>query len=75
MKPKILPLSFYDITVKPKEDGLKNVLFRIDQSGQFVGFDWGFANFEQGQFEELSQDGRTAKVVKWAEMADPQLIL
>jgi hypothetical protein len=77
MKPKILPLSFYDTTVTPKEPGLKNVLFRIEfeQTGQLIGFDWGYANFEKGKFEELLQEKRRAKVVKWAEMPDPQLIL
>lgn len=77
MKPRILPISFYDTTVLPKEPGLKTVLFRIEfeETGRFIGFDWGFANYENGVFEELNQEKRRAKVVKWAEMPDPQLIL
>lgn len=77
MKGKILALEFYPHTHKPKEPGLKMVLFRIDQRGtdNLIGFDYGFANFENDEFEEMGDENRRAWVVKWAEMPNPQLLL
>jgi hypothetical protein len=77
MKPKILPISFLDHTISPKEPGLKHVLFRIEdiKTADFIAYDWGYANFENGKWEILTVENRIAKVVKWAEMPNPQLIL
>ncbi len=75
MKPRILHISFFDNSIRPSTDGLKHVLFRIEQNGQLIGFDWGYANFENGAWEELTVENRLARVIKWAEIPDPQLIL
>lgn len=77
MKGKILALEFFTYEHKPKEPGLKFVLFRLDDraTGKLVGFDYGFANFENDAFEEMGDQHRRAWVVKWAEMPNPQLIL
>jgi hypothetical protein len=77
MKGKILALEFFPHTHKPKEPGLKWVLFRIDDrdSGKLIGFDYGFANFDNDNFEEMGDQHRRAWVVKWAEQPNPQLIL
>lgn len=77
MKPKILPLSFNDYSVAPKEPGLKHVLFRIEdiKTADFIAFDWGYANFEDGKWEQLIVENRLATVVKWSEIPDPQSIL
>lgn len=76
MKPKILPLEFHDYTVLPKSPGLKFVLFRIEDKGKLIGFDYGFANFENGIFEQVA-DGQsviTTKVIKWCTLPDPKLL-
>jgi hypothetical protein len=77
MKPKILTLPFNDCSISPKEPGLRHVLSRIEdiKTSDFIAFDWGYANFEQGKWEILTVENRIAKVVKWAEVPDPQLIL
>lgn len=77
MKGKILALEFFSHTHKPQKDGLKFVLFRLDEreSGKLIGFDYGFANFENDNFEEMGDEQRRAWVVKWAEMPDPQLLM
>jgi hypothetical protein len=77
MKPRILPISFFDNSIRPSSDGLKHVLFRIEDKStcELIGFDWGYANFENDKWEELTVENRLARVVKWAEIPDPQLIL
>jgi hypothetical protein len=77
MKGKILALEFFPHTYKPKEAGLKWVLFRIDDrsTGNLIGFDYGFANFENDTFEEMGDESRRAWVVKWAEQPSPQLLM
>lgn len=77
MKPRTLTISFFDYSIDPKSDGLKHVLFRIEDqtTGQFIAFDWGYANFEDGKWEQLIVENRLATVVKWSEIPDPQSIL
>lgn len=77
MKPKILPLSYYDYSISPKQPGLKHVLFRIEdiKTADFIAYDWGYASFEEGKWEILTVENRVAKVVKWSEIPDPHLVL
>lgn len=72
---KPLLLEFRDKSNKPSEDGLKLVLFQLFRDGKMIGFDYGFANFENKEFENIENDGATAMVIKWAEMPNPQLLL
>lgn len=69
-----LVLDFRTADDPPKEDGLKLACFKIKEEGKLIGHDWGFANFENGEFECLEEGGRTATVVKWAEMPTTKLL-
>lgn len=71
---KPLILNFFDRSVKPSEKGLKHVLFQLWKEGKMIGFEWGFMEFD-GEFDNLEQDGVTARVFKWAEMPNPKLLL
>jgi hypothetical protein len=77
MKGKPLVLEFFDYTVKPQTNGMKHVLYRIDEisSGKLIGYDFGFDiyNGEFGVIENLPSDKR-AWVVKWAEIPNPKLL-
>lgn len=77
MRPRVLQIHYYDLSNRPSSNGLKHVLFRIEDrdTGQFIGFDWGYANFEDGKWEQLIVENRLATVVKWSEIPDPQSIL
>lgn len=77
MKGKMLAFEFFSYMQKPQKEGLKFVLFRLDErkSEKLIGFDYGFANFENNTFEEMGDEQRRAWVVKWAEMPDPQLLM
>ena len=74
MSRKILPLEFFDYSQLPKKEGLKFAMFRLEKDGKLMGFEWGFTNFVGGIFEDISTEGVNAKVVKWAEQPNPQLL-
>lgn len=69
-----LVLDFKDADDLPKEEGLKIACFKILEGCKIIGHDWGFASFESGEFEQLEDGGRVAKVVKWAEMPNTKLL-
>lgn len=77
MKGKILPVEFFTYDLTPKEPGLKFVIFRIEdrETGKMIGFDFGFAEFKDGKFEEMGDEQRRAWVVRWAEQPDPHIVL
>lgn len=72
---KPLLLEFFDRSVKPHQDGLKHVLFQLFKDDKMIGFDWGYAESKEGEFENLKQGEVTARVVKWCRMPNPQLVL
>lgn len=71
MSKKILPLEFHDFTEKPKKPGMKFVMFRLEKGSMMIGFEWGFANFENGEFEIITTEGISARVVRWANLPNP----
>jgi len=72
---KPILFQFHPSTDLPGSDGLKMVLFKLSKDDQFIGYDWGFANFRSGAFEVLEYEGKFCKVVGWAELPNPQLLL
>lgn len=75
MKESKLVLTFFDIEQLPETEGLKFALFRIERKGNMIGFDWGYANYENGIFEKLDQGDVTGSVVKWCELPRPEVLL
>ncbi len=74
MKGKPLVLEFFDYTVKPEKHGMKHVLYRIDDNkGNLIGYDFGFDNYD-GEFGTITEIGKKAWVVKWAEIPNPKLL-
>lgn len=73
-----LVLEFKEASELPTEDGLKFCVFRIVDSfidgGEFIGYDYGFANFNNGEFEELQDAGMFGTVVKWCELPNTKLL-
>ncbi len=76
MSKKILPLEFHDYASLPKDEGLKMVMFRLEdtETTKLIGYDWGFANFSNGEFEVMETDGVKAWVVKWAVLPHPKIL-
>lgn len=70
-----LVLEFFDASQLPQSQGLKFALFKIEQNGKMIGFDWGYANFENETFEKLNQGEVTGTVVKWCELPRPEVLL
>lgn len=69
-----LVLDFRTTDDPPKKEGMKLACFKIQEGSKTIGHDWGFANFENGEFENLEEGGRTATVVKWAELPNTKLL-
>jgi hypothetical protein len=73
---KPLLLQFHDIHFLPKEEGLKFVLFKLTQDDKMLGFDYGFADFKDGQFENVGGDGApVCTVVRWTNLPSPMMLL
>lgn len=69
-----LVLEFREAADIPKEDGLKFAVFKIENGKKVVGHDYGFANYENGEFEKLQDSGMTGTVVKWCELPNTKLL-
>lgn len=69
-----LVLEFRAADDLPKEEGLKLACFKIQEGKKVIGHDWGFADFSNGEFDTLQDNGRTATVVKWAEMPTTKIL-
>lgn len=69
-----LVLEFRSVEDAPKEDGLKFAVFKILQYDKVIGHDWGFANYEGGEFEKLEEGIMTGIVVKWAELPTTKIL-
>lgn len=69
-----LVLEFRLVDDPPKEEGLKLACFQIWGNGKMIGHDWGFANYENGQFEKLEDSGMIGTVVKWCELPNTKLL-
>lgn len=69
-----LVLEFRTVDDLPSEDGLKLACFKIEGNGKMIGHDWGFANFENGEFEKLEDSGMIGTVVKWSELPNTKLL-
>lgn len=74
MTGKKLLLEFYDYAETPKTEGMKFVVFRVDRGGRLVGYEYGFAQFENGEFQPLEPGEYETKVVKWCELPNTQLL-
>jgi hypothetical protein len=73
---KPLLLQFHDIHFLPKEEGLKFVLFKLTEGDKILGFDYGFADFKDGQFEKVGgHDRPLCTVVRWCSLPSPMLLL
>lgn len=73
---KPLLLQFHDIHHKPTEEGLKFVLFKLTEGDKVLGHDYGFADFKDGQFENVGgADAPLCTVVKWTSLPSPMLLL
>lgn len=74
MTGKPLVYEFFDYTKKPHKEGIKHVLYRIDdKEGKLIGFDFGYDNYD-GQFGTIETETQKAWVVKWAEIPNPKLL-
>lgn len=74
MKGKPLVLEFFDYTVKPSKEGIKHVLYRIDdKEGNLIGYDFGFDTYT-GEFGVIETGTSKAWVIKWAEIPNPKLL-
>lgn len=69
-----LVLEFREVADLPTEDGLKFAVFKIENGKKVVGHDYGFANYENGEFEKLQDSGMTGTVVKWCELPNTKLL-
>lgn len=69
-----LVLEFRSADDAPKEDGLKFAVFKIMQGEKLIGHDWGFANFENGDFEKLREGDMIGTVVKWSDLPNTKLL-
>lgn len=69
-----LVLEFRPVDDPPTEDGLKFAVFVIFRGGTMVGHDYGFADFKNGEFEQLQDSGMTGTVVKWCELPNTKLL-
>lgn len=69
-----LVLEFRTIDDSPKEDGLKFAVFQIHNGNKVIGHDYGFANYENGEFEKLQDSGMIGTVVKWCELPNTKLL-
>jgi len=67
-------LDFRTADDLPKEDGLKFAIFKIESAGKFIGHDWGFANYENEEFEQLQDSEMTGTVVKWCELPTTKIM-
>ena len=70
----ILQLEFRWASDLPKEDGLKFAVFKIEEGSKMIGHDWGFADFSNGEFEQLHDSGRTGTVLKWCELPTTKVL-
>lgn len=71
----MLVLEFKDAKdLLPAQDGLKFAVFKIENGKKIVGHDYGFANYENGEFEKLQDSGMTGTVVKWCELPSTKLL-
>lgn len=68
VKPSLLVLSLWPLTIPPDSTGLKFVLFQIDG----MGHDYGFANWNGICFDEVDPK---CHVIKWADMPRPMMVL
>lgn len=69
-----LVLEFKEAKDLPTEDGLKLAVFKLTNGEKTIGNDWGFANYENGEFEQLEDSGMTGTVVKWCELPNTKLL-
>jgi hypothetical protein len=71
---KPLLLTFNDTFTLPETTGLKFVLFKLMDGEIFLGYDWGFADFN-GEFEILKIGSITSILVRWTELPAPVTLL
>lgn len=69
-----LVLEFKEASEPPTEDGLKLAAFKLTQGEKTIGHDWGFANYENGEFEQLEDSGMIGTVVKWCDLPNTKLL-
>ncbi len=72
---KQIAMLFYEVNPSPENTGLKYVLWEVSD-GKNITYDWGFADWDGKQWGAIeTPEGYTAKVIWWANTANPDLLV